>query len=242
MNHEGLTKAPILVTLLVAVLFAVAKVGIMAGHASMQPKTEGSATASNSRGNIIASNNTSNSTSSIIKKSVTSSETLSQKSTKSLPASIKPLSLSIKSSQTIVNGRGNLTISAIAYDATTGKKIENALVRLKILFTSNDTSKEIVGHKGQVVYSAEIKPGSRGNTNIAVRTTAQAFAPGYIPAAKTSLSSSSTSIITSNSSSSGSSNAIINNNGSNNLAQNILINVQKRLEQNGIDFLVNNGS
>ena len=237
MNHEGLTKAPILVVLLVAVLFAVANVGIIAGHASMQqqPKTEGSTTASNSTvsSNVPTSNNTSNSTSSIIKKGVTSSENLSQKSTKSLPASIKPLSVSIKSSQTIVNGRGKITISAIAYDASTGKKIENALVRLKILFTSNDTSKEIVGHNGEVIYSAEIKPDSKGNTNIAIRTTAQGFAPGY--STKTSLSSSSTSI-TSNSSSSGSSKAIINNNASSNLAQNILRNVQKKLEQNGIDF------
>ena len=238
MNHEGLTKAPILVVLLVAVLFAVANVGIMAGHASMQqqPKTEGSTTASNSRvlSNVPASNNTSNSTSLIIKKGVISNENLSQKSTKSLPASIKPLSVSIKSSQSIVNGRGKLTISAIAYDVTTGKKIENALMRLRILFTSNDTSKEIVGHNGEVIYSAEIKPDSKGNTNIAIRTTAQGFAPGY--STKTSLSSSSTSIITSNSSSSGSSKAIINNNASSSLAQNILRNVQKKLEQNGIDF------
>jgi hypothetical protein len=237
MNYEGLTKAPILVVFLVAVLFAVANVGIISGHASMQqqPKTEGSTTASNSRvsSNVPASNNTSNSTPSIIKKGVTSSENPSQKSTKSLPASIKPSSVSIKSSQTIVNGRGKITISAIAYDASTGKKIENALVRLKILFTSNDTSKEIVGHNGEVIYSAEIKPDSKGNTNIAIRTTAQAFAPGY--STKTSLSSSSTSI-TSNSSSSGSSKVIINNNASSNLAQNILRNVQKKLEQNGIDF------
>src|ERR1700745_1096461 len=99
MNYEGLTKAPILIILLVAVLFVVGNIGIMAGHASMQPKTEGSATASNGLRNVPASNNTINSTSSIIKKSVTSSETISQKSTRSLPASIKPLSLSIKSSQ-----------------------------------------------------------------------------------------------------------------------------------------------
>jgi hypothetical protein len=154
------------------------------------------------------------------------------KSRQNLPASIKPLSVSVKSSQTIVNGRGKLTISAIAYDATTGKKIEGALVRLKIFFTSNDTSKEIVGHNGEVIYSAEIKPDSKGNTNISIGTTAQAFAPGYIFATKTSLSSSSTSIITSKSSSK----AIIINNVSSNLAQNILRNVRKSLEQNGIDF------
>jgi hypothetical protein len=154
MNDEGLTKAPILVVSLVAVLFVVANVGIMAGHASMQQqsKKEGSTTALNSRvlRTVPASNNTSNSTSSIIKKGVTSSENLSQKST---TVSIKPLSVSIKSSQIIVSGRGKLTISAIAYDATTGKKIENALVRLKIhlrIFTSNDTSTEIVGHNGNL--------------------------------------------------------------------------------------------
>ena len=246
MNHEGLTKAPILVVLLVAVLFAVANIGIMAGHASMQQqaKAVGSTTVSNSRvlSNVSASDNTSNSNTiikkynTIIKKGVTSSENLSQKSIKSLPASIKPLSVSIKSSETIVNGRGKLTKSAIAYDDTTGKKIENALVRLKILFTSNDASKEIVGHNGEVIYSVKIKPDLKGNTNMTIRTTAKAFAPGY--STKTSLSPSSTSIITSNSSSSRSSKAIIssNSNVSSTLAQNILRNVQKRLEQNGIDF------
>ena len=71
MNHEGLTKAPILVVLLVAVLFAVANIGIMAGHASMQQqaKAVGSTTVSNSRvlSNVSASDNTSNSNT-IIKK------------------------------------------------------------------------------------------------------------------------------------------------------------------------------
>jgi hypothetical protein len=69
-------------------------------------------------------------------------------------------------------------------------------VRLKILFTSNDTSKQIVGHNGEIIYSAEIKLDSKGNTNIGIRTTAQAFAPGYISATKTSLSSSSMSCLT----------------------------------------------
>jgi hypothetical protein len=120
-------------------------------------------------------------------------------------------------------------------------------VGLKILFTSNATFKEIVGHNGEIIYSAELKPDSKGNTNIGIRTNAQAFAPGYISATKTSLSSSSTSIIT-NSNSSGSSKAIIsssiiNNNTSSNLEQNILRNVQKRLEQMVlISLLVNNGS
>ena len=55
-----------------------------------------------------------------------------------------------------------MTISAIAYDATTGKKIENAVVKLEIIFTSNDTSKEMIGHNGEVTYSAELKPNSKG--------------------------------------------------------------------------------
>ena len=136
-----------------------------------------------------------------------------------------------------------MIISAIAYGLT-GKKSENALVGLKILFTSNATFKEIVGHNGEIIYSAELKPDSKGNTNIGIRTNAR----GYISATKTSLSSSSTSIITSNSNSSGSSKAIIsssiiNNNSSSNLEQNILRNVQKRLEQMVlISLLVNNGS
>jgi hypothetical protein len=50
------------------------------------------------------------------------------------------------SAQNIVKGRGTATITAITYDANTGKKINNAIVKLKIVFTSNGTSKEIVGH------------------------------------------------------------------------------------------------
>jgi proteasome assembly chaperone (PAC2) family protein len=69
----------------------------------------------------------------------------------------KPLSISIQSSQNIVNGRGTSTVTAIAYDATTDKKIDNAVVKVKITFSSNDTSKEIVGHNGEVTYSAEIQ-------------------------------------------------------------------------------------
>jgi hypothetical protein len=48
----------------------------------------------------------------------------------------KPLSISIQSSQNIVNGRGTSTVTAIAYDATTDKKIDNAVVIVKITFTS----------------------------------------------------------------------------------------------------------
>lgn len=147
----------------------------------------------------------------------------------------KPLSISIQSAQNIVNGRGTSTITAIAYDANTDRKINNAIVKLKIVFTSNGTSKEIVGHSGEITYSAEIKPNSKNSSNINFKTTVQASAPGYISTSKTSssssLSSTSTSTITSKSNQS-----IINNNGSDNLTQNILKNVQRQLKQNGIDI------
>ncbi|MGA9149236.1 MAG: hypothetical protein WBZ36_01555 [Candidatus Nitrosopolaris sp.] len=99
---------------------------------------------------------------------------------------------------------------------------------------TNDTSKEIVGHNGEATYSAEIKPNSKDNSNIDFRTTVQAFAPGYISTSKASSysSSSSTLIMIDNSHQE----SIINNNASSNLAQNILKNVQNKLEQNGIDF------
>ena len=86
----------------------------------------------------------------------------------------------------VVNGRGTSTVTAIAYDSTTDKKIDNAVVKVKITFTSNDTSKEIVGHNGEATYSAEIKPNSKDNSNIGFRTTVQAFAPGYISTSKAS--------------------------------------------------------
>ena len=141
----------------------------------------------------------------------------------------KPLSISIQSSQNIVNSRGASTISATAYDVVTGKRIDNAIVKLKITFTSNGTSKEIVGHNGEVTYSVEIKPNSKDSSNISFRTTVQASAPGYIFTSKTTTSSSSSSMSTSNSNHQES---IINNN----LTQTILKNVQKKLKQNGIDI------
>ncbi|MGB7953101.1 MAG: hypothetical protein WCF23_03900 [Candidatus Nitrosopolaris sp.] len=195
------------------------------------------------------SNITSNSTSQGLKKEnnsnkiTTSGGGLSAKLTQSPSTSkysynssnAKPLSISIQSAQNIVNGRGTATITAITYDANTGKKINNAIVKLKIVFTSNGTSKEIVGHSGEITYSAEIKPNSKNSSNINFKTTVQASAPGYISTSKTSSSSSlsttSTSTMTSKSNQS-----IINNNGSDNLTQNILKNVQRQLKQNGIDI------
>jgi hypothetical protein len=128
------------------------------------------------------SKNTSNSTSPSIKenngnKITTSGGSLSAKLTQSPSTSkstsdsnydnnnAKQLSISTHSSQNIVNGKGTSTITAIAYDANTGKKINNAIVKLKIVFTSNGTSKEIVSHSGEITYSVEIQPNSN-NSNI----------------------------------------------------------------------------
>ena len=106
---------------------------------------------------------------------------------------VKPLAISIQSSQNIVNGKGKSTITAIAYDATSGKKIDNAVVKLKVTFTSNGTTKMISGYKGEVTYSVDIKPdsnnnnshGSGGGGNGSFTTTVQASAPGYTSAYKT---------------------------------------------------------
>lgn len=112
----------------------------------------------------------------------------------------KPLSISIQSSQNIVNGKGISSISTIAYDATTDKKVDNAIIRLKVIFTSNGTSKEFVARKGQIIYSAELNSNSHNNSNSSYHATVQASAPGYISTMQTTTSSSaSTSIMTSNS-------------------------------------------
>ena len=142
-----------------------------------QFKTGGTTTTTTS--NSVAStphlynNNTSNSTSNIKKVnnnevaisggniSATLPRSLSTSNNHNYDNNAKPLSISIQSSQNIVNGRGTSTVTAVAYDATTEKKIDNAIVKLKITFTSNDTSKEIVGHNGEVTYYAEIKPNSK---------------------------------------------------------------------------------
>ncbi len=115
----------------------------------------------------------------------------------------KSISISIESSQNIVNGNGTSTVKAIANDAATGKKIENAIVELNITFTSNGTYKEIVGHNGEVTYSVELKSNSSSNSNISFKATAEASAPGYTSTTKTTTSSSSsmstsTSTVTSN--------------------------------------------
>jgi hypothetical protein len=111
----------------------------------------------------------------------------------------KSISISIESSQNIVNGKGASTVRAVANDATTGKKIENATVKLNIAFTSNGTSKEIVGHSGEATYSVELKPNSNGN--LSFKATAEASAPGYNSTSKTTTSSYSASTSTSSSTS-----------------------------------------
>jgi len=193
----------------------------------------------------LHNNSISNSTSNIKNEVAISGGNLSATLTRSLSTSNKdnydnndkPLSISIQSSENIVNDRGTSTVTAIAYDPSTDKKIDNAILKLKITFTSNDTFKEIVGHNGEVTYSAEIKSNSKDNSNIGFRTTVQAFASGYISTSKGSSysSSSSTLIMTDNSHQES-----INNNASRDLTQNILKNIQNKLEQNGIDLsLVN---
>ena len=223
-------------------------------NSTSENKTEGNGTTTSyntALGPALHSNSTNNSTSANIKNNsnkIATSSSLSAKLTQSpftskstsnynYNNSAKPLSISIQSSQNIVNGRGTSTITAIAYDGTTGKEIENAVVRIKITFTSNSTSKEIVGHNGRVTYSAQIKPNSKHNSNISFRTTVLASARGYISTSKTSSSSSSTSTMTYlGSHQEEEEQSIINKNGSGKLTQNILKDVQKKLEQNGIDY------
>ena len=144
----------------------------------------------------------------------------------------KSLSVSVRTSQNIVNGKGTSTVTAIANDAATGKRVENAIVKLKITFTSNGTSKVIVGHNGEVEYSAKIQPNPNNNSNMSYKATVEASAPGYISTSKTTTSSSSSSSFTSKSTETSNSS----HEGSiENLTTNILKDVQKKLKANGIN-------
>jgi hypothetical protein len=144
----------------------------------------------------------------------------------------KSLSVSVRTSQNIVNGKGTSTVTAIANDAATGKRVENAVVKLKITFTSNGTSKVIVGHNGEVEYSAKIQPNPNNNSNMSYKATVEASAPGYISSSKTTTSSSSSSSFTSKSTETSNSS----HEGSiENLTTNILKDVQKKLKANGIN-------
>lgn len=141
---------------------------------------------------------------------------------------VKPLSISIQSSQNIVNGKGKSTVTAIAYDVTSGKKIDYAVVKLNITFISNGTTKMISGYKGEATYSVDIKPDSNDNNNHgsssgSFTTTVQAFAPGYNSAYKTT-----TMAFNSSSSNNSSSNSSTNN--INDLAYNIINDVKKKIK------------
>lgn len=144
----------------------------------------------------------------------------------------KTLSISIESSQKIVNGRGTSTVTAMAYDGSTGKEIENAVVIMKITFSSNNTSKEVVGRDGHVTFSAQIEPNSKDSSNISFKSTVLASAPGYISTSKAISSYSSSTSLSHHEEKQ----SITNKNGSGELALNILKDVQKKLEQNGITF------
>ena len=115
--------------------------------------------------------------------------------------------------------------------SSTGKEIKNAVVIMKITFASNNTSKEVVGRDGHVTFSAQIEPNSKDSSNINFKSTVLASAPGYISTSKVS-SYSSISLGHHDEEKQ----SIINKNGSGELALNILKDVQKKLEQNGIRF------
>lgn len=119
-----------------------------------QFKTEGNIITTTSNSIALTpdlhNNSTSNSTSNIKKEnnnnevaisggnlSATLIRSLSTSNNYNYDNNAKPLSISIQSSQNIVNGRGTSTVTAIGFDATTDKKIDNAIVKLKITFTSN---------------------------------------------------------------------------------------------------------
>jgi hypothetical protein len=120
----------------------------------------------------------------------------------------------------------------MAYDGSTGRQIENAVVIMKITFAANNTSKEVVGRDGHVTFSAQIEPNSKGSSDINFKSTVLASAPGYISTSKAISSYSSTSL----SHHDEETQSIINKKGSDELALNILKDVQKKLEQNGIKF------
>jgi hypothetical protein len=130
---------------------------------------------------------------------------------KSKSSNARPLSISIQSSQNIANGKGESIMSAIAYDAISGMKIDNAILKMKITFNSNGTTKEISSHNGEITYSSEIKPNSKNNIGD-FKATVQASAPGYNSAFKAAASTSASTSASASASTSGSASATVNNN------------------------------
>ena len=201
-----------------------------------------------------ANNNVSNNqTMTTTATTTTSSQSIDKSNNNQTGKEGKPLSISIQSSQNIVNGKGKATIRATAYDVMSGKKVDNAIVKLKVTFPYNATAKEISGYNGQAIYSIDIKPNSNNRNNSFIIVTAQASAPGYIYTAKTM-----TTMAFNNNSSDNNSNSlsITNNNNNNNkfhgngdndnnnnnnfgksinnLADKIIKDVKKKLKNDGI--------
>jgi hypothetical protein len=141
---------------------------------------------------------------------------------------LKSISVSVESTQNVVNGKGVSTVKAIANDAATGKKLENATIKLRINFTSNGTSKLIVGHNGVAVYSVNLNPGPNHHNDLGFTAFAQASAPGYISTSKTATTSSLTSSISGGTLDRQES--ILNSSSAQNLTQSILNDVQNKLK------------
>jgi hypothetical protein len=143
----------------------------------------------------------------------------------------KSISISVESSQNVINGKGTSTVKAIANDAATGTKLENATIKLRITFASNGTSKLITSHDGVAIYSANLNPIPSRHNNLGFTASAQASAPGYISTSKTTTSSLSSSI---SGGTSGTQESILNSNSTENLTQSILKDVRNKLKLAGI--------
>jgi hypothetical protein len=141
---------------------------------------------------------------------------------------LKPISVSVESTQNVVNGKGISTVKAIANDVATGKKLEDATIKLRITFTSNGTSKLITSHNGVAIYSANLNPTPNHHNYLGFTASAQASAPGYISTSKTATTSSLSSTISGGTSSRQES--ILNSSSTANLTQSILNNVQNKLK------------
>lgn len=143
----------------------------------------------------------------------------------------KSISISVESSQNVINGKDTSTVKAIANDAATGTKLENVTIKLRITFASNGTSKLITSHDGVAIYSANLNPIPSRHNNLGFTASAQASAPGYISTSKTTTSSLSSSI---SGGTSGTQESILNSNSTENLTQSILKDVRNKLKLAGI--------
>jgi hypothetical protein len=165
--------------------------GVLSSHQNNTASNSSSSAITNKNNNI--NSGTGISSAKLNQSTSTSSYSHSYSSSSSSPSNTngsKRLSVLIQSSQNIVNGKGRSNITATALDAATGRKLDMATVKLKITFGSNGTNKEIIGHNGEVSYSAEINPKPRHESNSNYNATVEASAPGYISTTKTSTLSS----------------------------------------------------